>query len=490
MSDTTSLISGRRLARNAIWNFGGLAAPFLSAVVAVPILIAGMGKERFGLLSIIWMGIGYFSLFDVGLGRALTKLVAERLGGERAEELPRLIWTALWVILAIGCVGMLGVVVAGPVLIERLFNVPVELRGESIAALRILAMGIPIVVLTTALMGVLAAHQRFASISVLRAILGTFTFIAPVITLQFTPSLAAATAALLAGRVLAGILYYALTAQSRPELLRPSRPRREWLRPLLSLGGWLSVSNLVSPIMVYFDRFFIASLLTLAAVTYYVTPFEVVSRILVVAGAVTGVLFPALATAFASDRTRLVHLYEQASRVLLVVMIPPVAIAFLLAPEALGLWLTDDFRQQSTAVVHWLAVGIIANTMAQTPFAVLQSGGRADLVAKLHLIEVPLYLAGLWILTREYGIAGAAAAWTIRATLDAGALLWLARRQLPELRAPVARSFIELAILPAPFLLALTLDSVNARVVASVVVTALAGVVLWPTLRKLTLGGR
>lgn len=80
MRPAETLLSGRLLARNTIWNLAGTAAPLLVAVIAVPHLIEGMGKERFGLLAIIWMGIGYFSLFDMGLGQALTMLVAEHLG--------------------------------------------------------------------------------------------------------------------------------------------------------------------------------------------------------------------------------------------------------------------------------------------------------------------------------------------------------------------------------------------------------------------------
>jgi len=81
------LFSGWRIARNTVWNFSGIVAPLLVAVFTVPLLIVGMGKERFGLLSIIWMGVGYLSLFDMGLGRALTRLIAERLGKNQIDGL-------------------------------------------------------------------------------------------------------------------------------------------------------------------------------------------------------------------------------------------------------------------------------------------------------------------------------------------------------------------------------------------------------------------
>jgi O-antigen/teichoic acid export membrane protein len=38
-----------------------------------------LGVERFGLLSIAWVVLEYFVIFDCGLGRASAKYVAEAL---------------------------------------------------------------------------------------------------------------------------------------------------------------------------------------------------------------------------------------------------------------------------------------------------------------------------------------------------------------------------------------------------------------------------
>jgi O-antigen/teichoic acid export membrane protein len=63
------------LARNAFYNFLGQAVPLLAAVVSVPYVIHGLGPERFGLLSLAWVVLGYFTIFDLGLGRATTKFI-------------------------------------------------------------------------------------------------------------------------------------------------------------------------------------------------------------------------------------------------------------------------------------------------------------------------------------------------------------------------------------------------------------------------------
>lgn len=89
-SPQVSLTSGRLLARNTLWNLLGTLLPMGVAVVSIPPLVRALGLDRFGLLSLAWVVIGYFSLFDVGIGRALTKLVAEKLGANEEHTVPPL----------------------------------------------------------------------------------------------------------------------------------------------------------------------------------------------------------------------------------------------------------------------------------------------------------------------------------------------------------------------------------------------------------------
>jgi O-antigen/teichoic acid export membrane protein len=149
----------------------------------------------------------------------------------------------------------------------------------------------------------------------------------------------------------------------------------------------------------------------MTAVTYYVTPNEVVSRAQLLPLSIMSVLFPAMTTAMVNGGGRLASLYGQGAHVLLLLMLPVTAAFFLLAPEALGIWLGPDFSETSTPVLQWLALGLLVNTLAKLPFSLLQSVGRPDLVAKVHLVELIPYGLVLWSLTTAYGITGTAAAW-------------------------------------------------------------------------------
>src|ERR1700689_3952604 len=99
------LLHGRLLARNVVWNLIGSGAPVLVAVFSIPILIRGLGKDRFGLLALAWALIGYASVFDLGIGRALTQLVAKKLGSNEPEDLSSLAWTSLLLMTLLGVIG-------------------------------------------------------------------------------------------------------------------------------------------------------------------------------------------------------------------------------------------------------------------------------------------------------------------------------------------------------------------------------------------------
>ena len=482
-------LSGKFLARGAIWNFGGLAAPLVVGLFTIPLLVSGLGTERFGLLTIMWMGVGYFSLFDMGLGRALTKLVAERLRMEDGVDLGPLIWTAIFLIFALALIGTCLILLVADPLVNHIFNIAPELKDETIVAFRLLGIGLPLVAVTSALIGLLEAHHRFATITAIRIPLGVASFIAPLISLQFTTSLVWATVALLGARLLAFGAFYAAAAAIRCEMMQPTMPVRRQMPLLFQFGGWLTVTNIVGPVMVYFDRFFIGAAMSMTAVAYYAAPYSVLSRVQVLPTSILGVLFPALASVIASDRTRLPRLYRKAVNALVLLMIPVMSGFFLLGPEALELWLGEEFRTAATPVVHWLALGWLINALARPASTVLQSAGRPDLTAKTHVLELIPYLLTLWLLIENFGIAGAAAAWFLRVLVDTLILNALVWKLFPDLGPVIRQTYLVAAGLLAGFLLAWLIESLALRFLLLATVTTVCGVGLWPTIRSLLGGG-
>lgn len=192
----------------------------------------------------------------------------------------------------------------------------------------------------------------------------------------------------------------------------------------------MTVSNVVSPLMSTMDRFLIGAQVSMAAVAYYATPSEVITKLLIVPASLVGVMFPAFSASYGRDRARAAGLYARSIKYVFLILFPVVLLVVGFARPGLSLWLGADFAQHSFRVLQWLALGVLMNGLACVPFGLVQGAGRPDLTAKLHLIELPCYLLALWWLVSSYGIVGAAIAWTARVGMDAVMLFGMARRLL------------------------------------------------------------
>src|SRR5579872_4666432 len=180
------LTSGRVLARNTVWNLIGSSTPMVAAVFCIPVLIRGVGAERFGVLTLVWVLVGYASLFGLGLGRALTQLVARKLGAGEQQEIPSLAWTSLVLMLLLGFAGTVSVLLMSPWLAGRALNISAGLRSEALQSFRLLGLSIPFVITTAGLRGLLEAHQRFDLVNSLLIPMGVFTVAGPLLVLPFS----------------------------------------------------------------------------------------------------------------------------------------------------------------------------------------------------------------------------------------------------------------------------------------------------------------
>ncbi|MCY7308473.1 MAG: flippase [Rhodoferax sp.] len=438
-------MSLRRFANNASWNLLGQIAPLLVAFVALPPLIRALGMDRYGFLSLAWVLVGYASLFDLGISRAMTRLVAQRLGQHDATAAQRIGSVATTFMLALGVVS--GLLLGGfaTAIVDGWLNVPKALRGEAVNAIWILAATMPVVLITSAYRGYIEAHQSFKALNIIRIVMGVFTFVGPLLATWVSPRLEVTVGAVVAMRLLAAWAHANLAHRSCGFQYRYSQPDRATARELFTLGGWMSVSNVVGPIMSYMDRFILGGLVAVELVAYYATPYDLMNRTMVLPYAVMGVLFPMLA-GMGGDARRVSETYGAVVRMLFVCMFPIVFLTITLGGPFLQLWLGSNFAQQGTIVLQVLAVGVLANALAQAPANLIQGLGQPKWMAITHLIELPFFLLAIWYLTLRFGIAGTAFAWTLRTIIDCIVMFVLARRKVSASGLESRRVFMSIGL--------------------------------------------
>ncbi len=428
----------RKVAHNALWNVGGQLVSLGVGLVALPILLHALGAARLGVFTLTLGLIGFSGLFDLGLSRALTQTVSSSLGmGRSRAQMAALVWRVIGLLAGFGVFWLVALWWAAPFLVDRLFSLSGEMARETIFGLRALALSIPFALAATGAMGTLEGLQQFRLLSLWRMPMSVLQFGLPVLVALIRPDIGWVIAALAVTRVVWMLLW--LTQLHR---LLPREPgatsSRADLRHALHFGGWLSVSNLIGPLMVYADRFYLASVFPPATVAYYTVPFDTSFRATSLPQTAMNALFPALAEtqARSDDSARLLAL---AMRAVVVLVLPAVLVVAVFAHPLLALWLNVHFAGPAAPVLQLLLIGIFLNSAAHLPYALLQAHGRSDLTAKLHLLELPVFAALLVAGVHWFGITGAALAWTLRVALDTALLYftawWLHRPQ----RAVLAR---------------------------------------------------
>ena len=421
-------IQGNLIARNSVINFLGILVPMLLGVFVLPSIVRGLGPERFGVLSIVWVVFGYFSVFDLGLGRATTRFVAEALGQREEGKVPQLFWTTVVVQGGLGLAGALVLGILTPLLVERFLRIPSQLVGEAKDTFYLLALSTPTVLVSGSLRGVLEAAQRFDLVNLVKAPSSMATFLLPLVGIMMGLVLPGITMLLFVARVASTLVLFFFCFKVFPGLGLDLHVRIKVLWPLLTYGGWITVSNLMEPFLTYLERFVIAHLMSVSALTFYAAPCEMISRVAIFPASIAAALFPAFSFYGTTDRGTFMEMFSRPIKYLLFIMTPISIFLVTLAGPILTLWLGDEFGQRSTSLFQILVVAFFGNAFAYIPYAAIQGLGRPDLRAKLSFVELPLFAMSCFLLIPGLGLAGAALAKLAVTIVDIYGLFWIAQR--------------------------------------------------------------
>ena len=408
--------------RHTLYNLAGSVAPMVVSIVTVPIYLHLVGPTRYGVLSIVWLFLGYFGLFDPGLSRAATYHIA-RLHDAPAKERGDVFWTALVVNAGFGIVGGLVLYAVERPLFMGAFKMPEAMRGEVLACLPWLAMSIPVSIVSGVLGSVLQAREWFGVSNAINVFSVFVTQMVPLGIAYFHgPDLVWLIPAILLARAAGAVPMCWAVARALP-LGGGGGFRKSLLRGLFSYGGWITISNSLNPILNTADRLLISSVLSAESVAFYAVALNLVSRVSVLPGAISGSLFPRLSR---DRQTDSLQLAGDSILVLAAIMTPLVVLGILVMPMFMKLWVGLTFAEHSTRVAEILLIGVWINGLAYIPSGQLQAMSRPDLTAKFHAAEFLPFLCVLWLGVHYYGLSGAAWAWTFRVALDSALLFVVA----------------------------------------------------------------
>lgn len=408
---------GKRLRRNTLWNLFGIGLPLIVAIFSIPSLIDQLGIERFGILTMVWAIIGYFGIFDLGLARALTRSIASMTNTPGSSEISKYFWTAVSLMVILGISAGVMLFVFNETIVTIL-NLSPQLNEEVQSIVAIISFAIPLFIVTNAFKGMLEAKQRFDIINWVRFSSNILTYLIPLLLLSTTKNLVHMVVALVVFRVFFIIIQAIMAIKLVPEVMNSLSFSKSAARELINFGGWVTVSNILNPIMMYVDRFTLAAISGMTAVTYYSASLDLSTKISIIPSSLSNAIFPAISSTWGIHTERANRLFLYGLRYNTLFMFPLILLLILFSYWGMSLWLGEDFAEESYKILQILGIGVFLNGMATLPYAFIHGMGKANLTARVHLVECVLYIPILFFLIQQYGAIGAAIAWTLRVGLD------------------------------------------------------------------------
>ena len=469
--------SNKAIAKNTLFNLLGNVVPMLFALFFIPPLIKSLGVERFGILGIAWMIIGYFSFFDFGIGKGLTKIIAERIGLNQTDQIPKIFWTSLLLMISLSLLLSFILSFFIPSL-TGIFSISEHLKQESEYIFYILAFSIPLVTTMAGLRGVLEAYQKFATINIIKSVLGIFVFLGPFIVLIITDSLFWIVVFLIFTRVMIWIFYLIQCLKVNKSIKKEIKIDFNSIRPVLRFSIWITVANIVVPLIFYSDRILIGALISASAITYYITPYEVITKLMLIPDALSGVLFPVFSASFLSKPDIAKNFFLRGAKFIFLILYPIVFLVTTFSFEGIEFWLGEKFAQTSSLILQLLAIGVMMNCISLIPTNFFQGIGKPKIPTIIILIELPFYLSAMWFAIDYAGINGAAMVFMIAATINV-LILYLTAYKLYSLRFKSTTK--ELLIVPLMIVLAITflLNDVYLKIIFALCFLVIYSIITW-----------
>lgn len=400
--------------KHTAYNFAGSVVSLAVLLVSIPWYLQLIGMERYGVLSILWLLFGYFGFFDFGIGRAVAQRVAA-LSDKGDRKKIEVLWAGLLVNLVLAVLGAFFLYFALGYILTNWIDIDAGVRGEVDTAVFWVSLSLIPSIASGALSGVVLGSEKFLMLNIVDVTGKVALQILPLATaLLFSPELGSVTQAIFIARVLAFFLWVFACIKLLPDSMFP-RWKPGIASTLWKYGSWITLGMLLAPLLSGVERLVIGHLQGATFVTHYAIPFSLIAPIALLSASLSNALFPRFAS---EEKYGTRRLADNAVLAVVCLVTPIMVLAAFIVQPFLSVWIDVEFSGNTVGIAQVLIVGFWANSVAKVFHTKLQGEGKPETVAIIHLMEVLPFILTMYLMISQWGVLGAALAWTIRTVAD------------------------------------------------------------------------
>ncbi len=401
----------RNFIKNSFFNVAGWLWLTIISVATVPYIVKKLGYDAYGVLSLVFMVLGYFAFMDLGLGEAVIKYVSHYHALKNYEKMNRILNSILFLFISIGIVGGVGIILFTEFFAIKLFKIPPPLVNDTRFCFFLSSIGFALIMILGALSRIPEAVQRFDISNRNNVITGTLVSIGNVALLAIGLGLKEIVVLNLFSEILGISLFYRAARQLIPELKFSFRFYVVEFQEVMGFGLYTVCIKFGSLIIATVNQLILGLVIGPAGVAIYNVPFKIITRFNGFVYRIAFVIFPVSSELQATADTQKLHeSYLRLSKFVFLlssILFLPLA-AFSL--QILQYWMGADFAAKGAVVMFYCCVAFYFISLTMVPSLVALGMGKPAMNAVFASITAGINLVLVYPFTKHWGVNGAAAA--------------------------------------------------------------------------------
>lgn len=398
-----------RLLRNSLSNFGAALLPAAATLVTLPFIVAALGIESYGILTMVMAISGYFAIVDINVTAGSVKYVAEFHAKGDIDRTSAVISFGSIFYFFFGIAGALVIAIAAPWLVATLFTLADDQFIVGVNALQLAAIGFFFGQVQMYLNSVVQALHRYDVTGAYEAFFGTLIPIATLLLLLSGFNLLdVITLRIIISATHGMALMFAIRKLLPQFSFR--RPERTLSSKLWSFSGYSFLSRLASVTHQQADKLIIGSILGMGALTYYSVASQIVGRIVSFSFRLSNVVYPAASAMEArGESAKLEAMYFSSSRYIAYINGCAVLLLCVFGRELLHYWMGAEFAVLGYPVLLCVAVALFFDSLTTIPSLVNDAFGKPRNTGLFAVVRAFIATFLVWLFARLSGDIGTAA---------------------------------------------------------------------------------
>jgi len=423
-SPDSLLSTGRKLARNTLWNAVSSLWQGLALLALVPYIVHRVGLESYGIWVVLTAVVSYFDLADVTGKITLGKFVAQYHAlGDRESLASALDSGALFYAALVSLIVALGLLFGAALL--HVLQIPIARQDEARLVFNLALVAFCLMAMSNVWASVLAGLQRLDILTSISSVATALKLGATVWVLQSGWDLRglAIVEVGAAGVSLLGLMICARKIYP-PLRVRPWKFDGAMMKRIAVMGAQLNLSSAAEIIQLQLDKLLLSRFLGVQFVAYYDIGTRLIKYLRGFLLGTASSLTPVAAEMTAhGQHARLQRLYRTCAKAMALLAVGSFGALFLTAPQVLVLWVGEAFPL-SVGTMRILCVAYAFSTLTGVGFFISNGAGRPEFQARTAPLQTVLNIAFSGFLFWRLGFYGAPLGTAL--AMGAGALYFLA----------------------------------------------------------------